>query len=243
MIGDELKAAEARLRNLGWRTASSGALVTKKEKQDDKRFRSAGTMVVSAARIGQELVLPFTSFDLSPKDHPGRISAAWLRVMGGIVCCSSYSYCGEEWSTRNWALWKRLGTCKRQTQAPWIVALDANMSPTVFLQGAAQEPHEGLPWAIVAAEQSCKVKDKWTNIDWFLVDVRLLPFVEGAFAIPWPSWPHCPIVLKLRTEVKFAHRLVQHAPRTLPKQRPIGCIAPVWPGMTTWQDVGKRGAP
>ena len=85
------------------------------------------------------------------------------------------------------------------------MALDANMSPASFQKGAAEYPREGQLWAIVAAERTCQVKETWSNIDWLLVDVRLLPFLQEVYTIPWPSWPHVPVVLRLRATPDYTY--------------------------------------
>ena len=148
--------------------------------------------------------------DISPIGHTGRLAAAWIDIFGGALVASLYICPGEGWSERNYSIWHGVGPRRRQSSVPWIIAVDGQMSPTEFKNGAGEHPHAGCRQMMLVASQGMgayKVKNNWSNIDYFLVD----PVFDMAFASvevqPWVSWPHQPVLLTMNLKNEVLHEV------------------------------------
>ncbi len=121
--------------------------------------------------------------------------------------------------------WQRTGYARASTQAPWVTGGDTQMPPNQFMTGANEHPHEGAPPVLVAAASGTRrVRQDWTNTVWSLPGPLLEPCSDGAQAIPWPSWPHVPALLRFTSDTKPALVLKQAVPKFCRRQCPqVAC--------------------
>ena len=100
----------------------------------------------------------------------------------------------------------------------------------------AEELVEGMPWIEAVAsvfrtrEGTCRVAERWTNIDMFVVSKRIAGGGRSMEAwYDYPSVPHRPVVLGMNRRPCDAMAVQMCGPQPLPWQRPIGPDLPVPP--------------
>jgi ribonuclease HI len=223
-----LEAACVKARGMGWNCSASPAVCT--GEGSDGRQRSAGTYVAVAKHVGSELLCEFGKPDLSPNEAPGRLTARWVNLLGGIVVFSLYLKDGVGWNDCNRELALQLLTAVNALRCPWIVAMDANMTPDEFLVNGSVQCMRG----VIAApkEGTCRFKENWKCYDFFYIDERLRDLVVKVEVLSWwHTYPHKPVRLVLRGSRGKLFRLMQVIPKQLPIQVPIGCARrpPAWP--------------
>ena len=91
----------------------------------------------------------------------------------------------------------------------------------------------GLAGLLVRPDRgTCKVQESWRCYDYFVVDVRLSPYVVAVQALGEEDFaPHIPVRLRLAARAKGLIKRVLLAPKALPLQPSMGCArAPAqWP--------------
>ena len=231
----ELLEMRASLQKGGW-DASAAAAVDTGDAQDN-RFRSAGVCVAVRREVGSQMLWPYNRADFSPAESPGRLAGRWCNMCGGLALFSLYMFDGEGWSDRNRALIKHLGGIVRNIDCLWVVSLDANMEPEEF----AENPEVNLLKAVLVAPKggTCRFKEKWRKLDFFLMDKRMqVLWPEARVVDEWPSYPHKPVRLTFKRKGEGLHRMALVAPQPLPIGLPVGCARPP----PDYPDIGETEA-
>ena len=113
-------------RNLFLKTKSESSLAT-----------SAGTFVAAPRHWRMEWAWPARSWQsIELQAYQGRLTMAWVPIMGGLTVFSVYLYHTEEWTERNQQLLEALGLEIQRCPGLWIVAGDFNIDRNIFGQHA-----------------------------------------------------------------------------------------------------------
>ena len=166
----ELREAQRAMQRKGYDMFACEAAFTCEGDEADGRRRSGGTCVIAPVGRGLELLWPYTTSDFTTPTTRGRLCGCWSRDLGGIACFSVYFGLGG-WTEVNRALGEQLWRVLATLSCAWVIGGDFNMS--------AEELADGLPWIAKVGlvcrtlGGTCKVAERWTNIDMFVVSDRL----------------------------------------------------------------------
>jgi hypothetical protein len=175
----ELEAASEAARGIGGDLRAAPAVIT--AENGDGRHRSAGTLVAVAKHVGSELLCEFGKPDLSPAEAPGRLSARWVNLLGGLAVFSLYRPDGVGRNETNRALAHHLLVVVKALGCPWIVSMEGNMTPSEFLDNGSVQCMRGVMAA--PKEGTCRFRDQWKCYDYFLIDERLQDLVVEVKAL------------------------------------------------------------
>ena len=130
--GDAWSSAVESTRKKGWKIMSNEAANTAQAQDSSSLCTSVGALVAVPNTLGTQYPYGSTTWDASPKEHPGRIGIAWVDAFGGLYVVSLYLHTSEGWSARNTELVQHLAQQLAILAAPWVVAGDYNMEPDTF---------------------------------------------------------------------------------------------------------------
>ena len=100
--------------------------------------------------------------------------------------------------------------------------MDANMAPSTFAANADIATLGGR--VVTCADGTCRVRESWSNVDYFLVDKRLGSLVPRAFVVDsWHAHSHRPVCLELGLGIRALRTRPLAAPRRFPPVLPVGC--------------------
>ena len=191
---------------------------------------SAGVFVSAPQHVGCEWLHGRDSWDASPAGCEGRLAVGWVPVLGGIAVMSAYFWHSEGWSQRNQILMGAIIDVVRSLDCMWVLAGDFIMEPDLL---QAHYQYGDLAGLLVRPDRgTCKVQESWRCYDYFVVDVRLSPYVVAVQALDEEDFaPHIPVRLRLAARAKGLIKRVLLAPKALPLQPSMGCArAPAqWP--------------
>ena len=123
----------AKLERQGWHCgftpAKRNAL---KAKTDSSLATSAGTFVAAPKHWGLEWVWPARGWQSKELRDQGRLTMAWVPIMGGLTVFSVHFYHTEEWTERNQQILEATSREIRRCPGLWILAGDFNMEPEVL---------------------------------------------------------------------------------------------------------------
>ena len=144
-------------------------------------------MIAPVSR-GLELLWPYATADFTTPATRGRLCGCWSRDLGGIACISVYFGLGG-WTEVNLALGEQLWRVLATLSCAWVIGGDFNMT--------AEDLEAGLPWLTKVGmicrtvHGTCRVAERWTNIDMFIVSDRLRQAPQSMGAdYAYPSVPH-----------------------------------------------------
>ena len=120
--------------------------------EESSMATSAGTFFPAPKHWGLEWV-----------SHQGRLTMAWVPIMGGLTVFSAYLHHTEEWTERNQQLLDVLSLEIRKYRGLWIVAGDFNMEPGIFGQHATPER---LPGVLVRPASGAEHRFDWSTAQW-----------------------------------------------------------------------------
>ena len=200
----------AKLERQGWRCGFTPAkLNALKAKTDSSLATSAGTFVAAPEHKLLEWVWPARGWQSKELQDQGRLTMAWVPIMGGITVFSVYFYHTEEWTERNQQILEATSREIRRCPGLWILAGDFNMEPETFGEYATHARLAGV--LVKPASVRC--------FDYFVVhhavacQIREVRVLEESGVSP-----HHPVHMKLKRSIQGLVTRVQVTPS--PCQRP-----------------------
>ena len=228
---EQLPDLQAQIRSMGWKLDAARATAT------DRGGLSAGVGICTPRWVAAG-VTSGASVDCSPVSSPGRIASLWLHQVapGGICLISCYLHDGEGSSTRNVELLAHALRTAKLSGCPWVLGLDAQQEPKVFLDWAAP--------MIDRAEGSVVAPNEPTHypgvgqcrcLDFFIIDRGLAEAVKSLDTLAEfrcasrendytvAAKPHRAVRLNLNRSYKPLLLRALKEPRAFPRNKPIGC--------------------
>ena len=130
-------AEAGKLEGQGWRCGFSPAKRSApKTKTESSLATSAGTFVAAPKQWELEWVWPARGWQSKELQDQGRLTMAWVPIMGGITVFSVYFHHTEERTERNQQILEAASREIRRCPGLWILAGDFNMEPETFGQYA-----------------------------------------------------------------------------------------------------------
>ena len=112
----------AKLERLGWRCGFTPAKRnTLKAKTDSSLATSAGTFIAAPKHWGLEWVWPARGWQSKELQDQGRLTMAWVPIVGGLTVFSVYFYHTEEWTERNQQILEAASREIRRCPGLWIL--------------------------------------------------------------------------------------------------------------------------
>ena len=218
-IGDreDLKAASDKAYQAGWKMAGGLALTT------DKGAASSGTAVMVRKHLEVGEVRQATGVGESFTVVAGRATACWVNtwVKGGFIAVSMYLKDTVGLDDDNWQVLIRVGELLAHLGLPFIIGGDFNVGPQALVDSGWIRRIKGQ--LAVPAEGTCKGKDGYSTIDYFVVSLGLDKALRGVRCDPdEPAKPHRPVTMKVEGRPRSITEMVLHAPRRFPAAVPIG---------------------
>ena len=186
----------------------------------DQGSYSAGVGVAVRSRIGHSNCDNLMWF----AELGGRIRVSFVNAVltGGLYVVSIYLWHSEGLSERNLTLLHSLGRLLASLRAPWIVAGDWNIIPSLLEKSGWLSLVKGRIHA--AGSATCHLNE----YDYFVLDARLSravvcvrPISEAGIS------PHIPVRLYLRGNARRLMVRVIISPTKIPAFLPAGCL-PLW---------------
>ena len=149
--------------------------------------------------------------------EPHRAAFAKSSVCGGVVRISLYLHHDEGLSADNKRLLEEIAAEVTQINGPWIIGMDANMSPSTLEQSGWPSMINGH--VVAPDEVTCFS----STYDYFVISKCLQSAVHGVQVINDTGInPHCPVRLLLHASAarRFRRRLVR--PPNIPGRLPLG---------------------
>ncbi len=207
------------VKRLGWRLVGAQAA------KGSKGGNSAGVAVAVPSHIGAAPVTGHT-WDISPPESPGRLSAAWIDTgpRGGLVSITMYAWDMEGLTTRNVRLVTEAVRVGRSHGGVFIIGGDFNCTPEQLASHASLLASLGVTVAAANAA-TCTVSGR--NLDFFLVDSRIAHSVRMVDLDLDIRGTHHSAV-KIRLHIPSSVYLVQRVrrPKSFGHERPVTCPPP-----------------
>ena len=132
---------------------------------------SSGVFAASRNHLRAEVVHGWQREGLSPLGLPGRVAARWRKLWQRVILASVNLVDSVGWGAQNTQIAHHVSALLQEQTRPWVVCLDANMSPEEF---SAREHLVKLGGIVVApAAGTCRHRDERRTLDYFYLGRRL----------------------------------------------------------------------
>ena len=120
-----------------------------------------GTFVAAPKHWGLEWVWPARDWQSKELQDQGRLTMAWVPIMGRLTVFSVYFHHTEEWTERNQQILEAASREIRRCPGLWILAGHFNMEPETFGQFATPDEDLFTEEARSSCFLSCCRRVRW----------------------------------------------------------------------------------
>ena len=222
VFGQELHAEGERFlkfkadgKKAGWKILGSEAQAT------GRGGNSGGVFIAAKSRIGMGLCPGGGGVEIVP----GRLAAVHLATIakGGIVGYSVYLWPSEGLSERNVGILRELGEHAASHGKAWVAGGDWNMDPEALCSSRWPERLRAYVKAVTDPMGTCNKGEAGSNIDFFVVERRLVHVVEEPRVddTSRPN-PHRLVEVTIQGKAHTYHGMYRVAPKNVPVKWFVG---------------------